>query len=92
MTKTTNKRVYMVLENTFDGEVEVKIASAENPPPGWDYLGRFSASSETDAKRQAIRLFGGAREYGPLVAVPERYWKPTTPTVTAQTVIKIEGV
>jgi hypothetical protein len=81
----------MVLENTFDGEVEVKIASAENPPPGWDYLGKFEASSETQAKRLAITE-REAREYGPLVAVPERFWNPTTPTVTAQTVLKIEGV
>ena len=79
--KTTGKRVYVVLER-------YKVETDDD----WHFVGRQYASSESAAKRQAIQGIGAEREYGELVAVPERYWKPTTPTVTAQTVLKIEGV
>jgi hypothetical protein len=84
--KKTQNREYVVLEGaSVDGPV------ANLNPPNWAELGTFTATSETAAKRQAITK-AGQRIYGPIVAIPSRSWRPSTPKVTAQTVLKIEGV
>lgn len=57
----------------------------------WKLLGTFKANSESAAKKQAITN-AGQRVFGAIVAIPSRSWRPTTPKVTAETVLKIEGV
>ena len=80
--KTAEKRSYVVLEQEV-------AAPDKQGRRTWRERGSFEASSESGAKRQAITK-SGKREYGALVAVAR--WNPTVPTVTAETVLKIEGI
>ena len=78
----SQKREYVVLEER--GEANV-----------WEALGTYSASSVSAAKRLAIiaaSKVSGDKTFGRLIAVPAGHWHPTTPTVTAETTLRIEGI
>ena len=83
--KSSGKRDYVVLEQSTEPGDQGRDCTV------WKSIWTAPASSGAAAKRKAISI-EGQRVYGPLVAIPARSWNPTTPKVTAQTVLKIEGV
>ena len=85
----SSKREYVVLE-ALPGAEGAKIGT---PEASFMFLGKFNAASESSAKKLAINAGKTLSDkWYALVAIPARSWNPTTPKVTAQTVLKIEGV
>jgi len=91
--KTSGKRDYVVLEQIGATAEPLGNPGAKKLLTSWDERGTFTATSESAAKKQAITTaHSDLLEFGALVAIPSRSWNPTTPKVTAQTVLKIEGI